>query len=164
DRLYIPMIGATVVYSCYPDRYETTTDRFGNFVIPRACVGRESTVFVSAKEERYAPSQATQAVTVRPGAVQRLVIRLPERAVPLAVAPGGGPSFPDASTPAAPRALAGDQLRPFPAWPFWTGGQPMPPDAVIYDGDDDDDIPILSVYEPKPSYRLVTVLEAKWES
>ena len=137
DRLDLPMVGATVVYSCYPDHYETTTDRFGNFVIPRACVGRESTVFVTAKDERYAPSQVTQTVTVRPGAVQRLVIRLPERKVPFAAAPGRPPQHPTAESIAA-AALSESRLRPFPTSPFWTGGQPAPADGVIFNGDDDD--------------------------
>jgi hypothetical protein len=163
DRLYLPMVGATVVYSCYPDRYETTTDRLGNFVIPQACVGRESTVFVSATDQRYAPSQATQAVTVRPGAVQRLVIRLPERTGPLAAAPGGPPRLPDARILAAARTLGGDQLHSFPTSPFWTGGQPSPPDAIMYGNDDDED-PWVEVYYPVSPYSRVNVVTAFWES
>jgi hypothetical protein len=43
-----PAAGASVVYSSYPDRAETRTDRAGAFAFPRVAAGREAVVFIDA--------------------------------------------------------------------------------------------------------------------
>ncbi len=94
EHTHAPVPDAKVVYSCYPEKEETTTDRFGNFVIPQACVGRELTLFVSAEDRssppRWAPSQTTHRMTHAAGDVKRIVITLPEQNVPFA----GRPALP----------------------------------------------------------------------
>lgn len=44
-----PLAGAKVVYSSYPDRFETRTDPKGAFRIPRALAGRSAVLFVDAQ-------------------------------------------------------------------------------------------------------------------
>jgi hypothetical protein len=50
-----PVKGATVVYSSYPYRYETTTDENGRFTIPRVAANRGGTVFIDAPNPQAAP-------------------------------------------------------------------------------------------------------------
>lgn len=182
DRAYRPIAGATVVFSCYPDKFETTTDRFGNFVIPKACVDREATLFVTKQEGKAAPMQATRTHTHRAGAVQRLVIQLPERDdVPFAQgrggrgrgaprgSPGPRPVMLDRLTPAhltAPDAATQVPRTPFPSFPFWSAGLPIPPGAAYYGypvgvGDADDN-PDVMVSHPREPYPMVEVTGAEW--
>jgi hypothetical protein len=50
-----PVKGATVVYSSYPFRYETTTDDNGRFTIPRVAANRGGAVFIDAPNPQAAP-------------------------------------------------------------------------------------------------------------
>jgi hypothetical protein len=50
-----PVKGATVVYSSYPYRYETTTDENGRFTIPRVAANRGGVVFIDAPNPQAAP-------------------------------------------------------------------------------------------------------------
>lgn len=50
-----PVKGATVVYSSYPYRYETTTDESGRFTIPGVAANRGGVVFIDAPNPQAAP-------------------------------------------------------------------------------------------------------------
>ena len=50
-----PVKGATVVFSSYPFRYETTTDENGRFTIPRVAANRGGLVFIDAPNPQAAP-------------------------------------------------------------------------------------------------------------
>jgi hypothetical protein len=50
-----PVKGATVVFSSYPYRHETTTDENGRFTIPRVAANRGGVLFIDAPNPQAAP-------------------------------------------------------------------------------------------------------------
>lgn len=158
ERTYAPAENATVVYSCFPDKVETRTDRFGNFVIPAACVDKESTLFVTttdtASPAQFAPAQKTQTLVHRTGDVKPVVIVLPFK--PLAVAGRAAPVLPPgpdlrASTLRNARKLWVPHHEPIRNSAFWPllRSRPAPPDAAFrtLGQDNGDGAPRVLVYQ-----------------
>lgn len=143
DHSWAPVEGATVVYSCFPDKKQVVTDKFGNFVVPDACVGRRITLFVDATDQarppRFRRTQKRMTFDRPPGNEQPLVVPLPEDPAP-PLAALTMPSSQPATSSGVYRTVQGS---PFASWfRSWR----LPPNAFFYDqqlGDANDDVPVL---------------------
>ena len=139
-----PVRGATVVFSSYPYRHETTTDENGRFTIPRVSANRGGVLFIDAPNPQAAPP------------FDRITVTRPVAPLPR---PGA-------------RATAGEQVFEIPrltsdARPFMRSGSPTaaatpPGSAVTQLQDFNYDFQVCGTNYTQDEYQYVTspVVEA----
>ena len=165
---YEPVKDAKVVYSCYPEKVETTTNENGEFSIPGACADRDVTFFVTASDSlqpaRFPPVQVRKRIQPKRTS-QPLVITLPVPPQPgrspaphTVVSIGPQERFQAEHERPHLQALEGSPL----AGLF--RGSAVPPGAYFLQDSQYDEGPIVYVYEDNMEGEIPdNVVKATWE-